>query len=160
MAIICCQHQFSLKYIDKAGTPTWTHTLRLTISNSSLLTARHLPPAADLLRPLPFPRSSSIFHVSSLYLSQTQNSQQARMANSSEAQDINGPSKRTLQIAFLICDEPAEPTLRKHGGFHEYVRLSFRQGIDVIGLMVLHAASCMACWNRSLRRSMLTCTSM
>lgn len=28
-------------------------------------------------------------------------------------------AKQTLKIAFLICDEPKEETLKKHGGFHE-----------------------------------------
>jgi hypothetical protein len=44
------------------------------------------------------------------------------MANDSEEQQVNGPTQRELQVAFLLCDEPAEPTQEKHGGFHECVK--------------------------------------
>lgn len=37
------------------------------------------------------------------------------------ADRTDSPAQRELNIAFLICDEPAEPTLKKHGGFDESV---------------------------------------
>lgn len=66
-----------------------------------------------------FPRLSPINHNFGI---RRFSSEYTMTSKISEEQHLNAPGKeRTLQIAFLVCDEPAEPTLREHGGFHEYV---------------------------------------
>lgn len=94
-----------------------TYALQLT----SILVTTHplLIPLISLLSLCHRSASSFLYSDTPILADKAIPSTEEGMANTSETQDINGPSKRTLQIAFLVCDEPAEPTLRKHGGFHE-----------------------------------------
>jgi hypothetical protein len=43
------------------------------------------------------------------------------MKQESQDNSNEGRKQRSLNIAFLVCDEPAESTLKKHGGFDEYI---------------------------------------